>query len=465
MNHPTAQLAEFASNIRYEDLPTEVVDKTKECIQDLIGCVLLGSQNSAIKRMAAALPYLGEGKIPVWGTSIQSSLQNAVMLHGAMAHSTEFDDAHKQSKTHPGAAIIPAAFGIGLLDKDINGKDLIASIVAGYEILLRVGIALGAGDHRLRGWHATSTCGIFGSAVACGRLLRLNEEQMKSVLGLAGTQSFGIWAFTADGSNSKYLHAGKASQGGLLSALLARENFTGSGYIFEAEDGGFFKTYAPERKEDWKDVLTEGLGENYEILKMAYKPYPCCRTTHCAIDAALSIQEDHNLSNERIRQVTVRTYDLAVKQCGFRNPANPFLAQLSFAYVVAASLIQKRPITLKDFSEESLKDTKLMTLHNKVKVEWSAELESLFPELWPCEVEVEMMSGEKFKKRIDIAAGDPVNPMSDSDRINKFIGCADGVIDSCQAQEIISLIQDLEKLPNLQPFFQQLSNKPNTAAN
>ncbi len=140
-----------------------------------------------------------------------------------------------------------------------------------------------------------------------------------SALGSAGTQAAGIWAFTSDGSMSKPLHAGKAAQGGLISAVLAQTGFTGSRYILEAEDGGFFKAFAPYKTSDWQQELLHGLEspDAYEILNVAYKPYPCCRTTHGAIEAALHIQQKQNVPVEQIKRVVIRTYDVAVKQCGF----------------------------------------------------------------------------------------------------------------------------------------------------
>jgi 2-methylcitrate dehydratase PrpD len=450
--YPTEQLASYASDIRYEDLPGEVVNKAKECILDTIGCVLEGSKSEDFAKLFRSLRKLGEGPVPVWGTSETTTLQNSVMLHASMAHSTEYDDSHKQSKTHPGAVIFPAAMESSRLDHSADGKRLIAAVVAGYEVALRIGIALGAGEHRLSGWHATATCGIFGAAAASGRMLGLDRERMISALGSAGTQASGIWAFASDGSMSKQLHAGKASQGGLLSAILARNDFTGCRYILEAEDGGFFRTFAPERTEDWKEIATKDLGTKYEILNMAFKPYPCCRTTHCAIDAAIALQKKHNLAVEQIRRVTIHTYDVAVKQCGFSNPANPRLAQFSFAYVTAVALKKKKPITSADFSEALLRDEDLMGLHRKVEVRKSEELDRCFPKTWPCEVEVEMMSGESYRERVDVAAGDSLVPLSDSDRKDKFFGCAEDAIPLNQAKDIVEKAMNLENSDNLQDF-------------
>lgn len=456
--YPTERLAKYASASTYEDLPPEVVQKVKECVLDTLGCVLEGSKSADFAKLSDALRDLGEGHVPIWGTNGATSLQNAVLLHAAMSHSTEYDDSHKQSKTHPGSVIIPAAFATVLLQSEPEGKRLIASIAAGYEIALRIGMALGAGEHRLRGWHATATCGIFGAASASGRMLGLDRKRMMSALGSAGTQASGIWAFTSDGSMSKQLHAGRASQAGLLAAVLARHDFTGSRYILEAEDGGFFRTFAPEREDNWKQTVIEELGERYEILQMAFKPYPCCRTTHCAIDAALALQRKYDLLPQHIQKITVSTYDVAVKQCGFSHPANPRLAQFSFAYVTALALMKKRAVISSDFSDAMLRDRELMSLHEKVEVIKSEQLDKCFPKTWPCEVTVETATGDVFRERVDVAQGDPLVPMSESDKITKFLGCAEGVIAQDRAEQIMETVNVLDE-PDALPKLLRLLTK------
>ncbi|ALS23897.1 MmgE/PrpD family protein [Paenibacillus naphthalenovorans] len=458
MNHPTGRLAAFVGNTRYEELSDDVVKKVKECFQDTLGCILEGSKGEEFQKAFTAMNLLGEGSSRIFGTDERTSLQNSVLLHALMAHATEFDDSHKQSKTHPGAVIIPAALGAAWLHGKISGKQLIASIAAGYEVTLRLGKALGAGEHRLKGWHATATCGIFGAAAAAASILGLDAERIMSALGSAGTQAAGIWAFTSDGSMSKPLHAGKAAQGGLISAVLAQTGFTGSRYILEAEDGGFFKAFAPYKTSDWQQELLHGLEspDAYEILNVAYKPYPCCRTTHGAIEAALHIQQKQNVPVEQIKRVVIRTYDVAVKQCGFSEPLNPRLAAFSFAYVVAVALRSKRPIVSADFSEQVFRDTEILELHRKVTVERSEEMDALFPKLWPCEVEVETAAGEIYKHRVDIAKGDPLSPLSDVERVGKFRGCADGVLPPSQIDGIVAAVNHLEDIEDLRPITELL---------
>jgi 2-methylcitrate dehydratase PrpD len=456
-------LAQFVYELRYDDLPAATVQKAKACLLDTLGCILEGAKGDDYAKASRTLQALGDGTYPVIGTKDRSSLQNSVMLHAIMAHSTEFDDSHKQSKTHPGSVIIPAVLGAAALHGRTSGRELIAAIVAGYETTLRIGKALGAGEHRLHGWHATATCGIFGAAAGAARILGLNAEQTASALGSAGTQAAGIWAFNSDGSMSKSLHAGKAAQGGLLSAILSSNGFTGSKYILEAEDGGFFRTFAPERGDLWRSELLYGLQNpgmlDYEINNVAYKPYPCCRTTHGAIEAALHLQREHRIQIDQIQQIVVKTYDVAVKQCGFQDPLNPRLAAFSFAYVVASALLAGQPVTSSDFSEAAFRDPVRLHLHKKVKVELSDELDRLFPRLWPCELAVEMVSGEVFTHRVNIVKGDPLSPLTYEEREAKFYGCSDGVLSRGRAAMAIEFVDRLEHAQSLHFLAESLASE------
>ena len=227
-----------------------------------------------------------QGFVSVWGDSRKYPLATAAMLNAMLAHTLELDDVHTASKTHGSASLIPAAWSCAeYLGK--SGKEFLLAVICGYETVNRVGMAFGVSAHRNRGWHATATCGVFGCAAACAKLLDLSVDQIVSALGMAGTQSSGVWAFLGDGSNCKILHPARAAADGIEAAFLAKAGMTGPEHIFDAKDGGLLFAMS-----DGGDVskLSQGLGEVYEILNMDMKPYPCCRSAHCAIDAVLDIR-------------------------------------------------------------------------------------------------------------------------------------------------------------------------------
>src|SRR6185295_17161523 len=195
------------------------------------------------------------------------------------------DDYH-QAKLHPGAVVIPAA--IAMAEKTgASGERLVTAIAAGYEVMIRSSLALNPSAARLRGWHLTGVCGPFGAAAACASLLELDEEQTAWALGLAGTQGAGLWAFNADGTMSKRLHAGKAAHSGVMAAELAALGFTGPTQIYEFHDGGVLKAFS-----DASDPapLTSDLGNTFHLDATSIKPYSCCGSTHSYVDAALELR-------------------------------------------------------------------------------------------------------------------------------------------------------------------------------
>ena len=237
----TQVLAEFVVKTKFEDLPQSVVAQAKECILDTVGCSLGGAEFPEITGVIAELSKVDtQQDCKIWGCDNRTSLLTAALVNGATAHAVEMDDVHKTSKTHTGAVVIPAA--VTLADYlHTSGKDLITAVVMGYEVGYRIGTGINASAHRLQGWHATGVCCTFAAAAAAGKLFNLTQEQMVSALGMAGTQSAGLWALTMDGATCKKLYMGKAAQSGILSAILAKGGMTGPAYVIEAEDGGLFK--------------------------------------------------------------------------------------------------------------------------------------------------------------------------------------------------------------------------------
>jgi len=285
MQSITEVLTDFVFEYPFEKIPDDVIKNTKECIIDTLSGTLTATDYSDVQGIIASLTKydIDRTSSMIWGTDQYCSLQNALILNGTMGHTTEMDDVHKLAKTHVGTIAIPAALTLGTY-LGSSGKEVLRAIALSYEIALRIGIGIGAVSHRLQGWHATGTCGIFAAAAAAAILMKLSKNEFVSALGLAGTQASGLWAFTADGASCKKFHAGKAAHGGVLASILASGGMTGPAFILEAEDGGLYK--AASNEYNYKAVVQE-LGETWEIMKIDRKPFSCCRSMHPAIDAAM----------------------------------------------------------------------------------------------------------------------------------------------------------------------------------
>ncbi|MBI2227069.1 MAG: MmgE/PrpD family protein, partial [Betaproteobacteria bacterium] len=220
---PTRELANWIANLRYADLPQRTREVMRIAVLDTVGAGVYGYSTPWAQMLLewARRGAAGSVDAHVWGEAARTlRCSDAALVNGTASHAFELDDYHN-AKLHPGAVVIPAA--IAVAEKlDAGGADLITAIAAGYEVMIRSSLALNPSAARLRGWHLTGVCGPFGAAAACASLLKLNPEQTAWALGLAGTRGAGLWAFNADGTMSKRLHAGKAAHSGVLAAELAQ---------------------------------------------------------------------------------------------------------------------------------------------------------------------------------------------------------------------------------------------------
>ncbi|NMA13771.1 MAG: MmgE/PrpD family protein, partial [Clostridia bacterium] len=253
----TSALASFIANLSYDSLPKDVVDAAKAAYLDWLGSALAGSDKKPTTILTKVVKEMGgHPEATLIGDGSQTTAAHAALLNGASSHVVELDDVHKASVLHAGAVVIPAALAV-CEKKGKSGKSLIAAIVAGYEVGIRVGEAVTPSHYRK--WHTTGTCGTFGAAAAAAKALDLNEEQCLSTLGSAGTQAAGLWEFIEDGAMSKHLHPGKAAFNGVLSALLAGNGYTAATRIIEGKRG-FCAATAPEYD---LNKITDGLGEDF----------------------------------------------------------------------------------------------------------------------------------------------------------------------------------------------------------
>ena len=373
---PTRELAAWIASLRYEDLPQRTREVVRIAILDTVGAGIYGHSTPWAQMLLAwARRGSSTGESHVWGERGPSlRTADAALVNGTASHAFELDDYHN-AKLHPGAVVVSAA--IAVAEKtDARGTDLVTAIAAGYEVMIRSSLALNPSAARLRGWHLTGVCGPFGAAAACASLLKLNTEQAAWALGLAGTQGAGLWAFNADGTMSKRLHAGKAAHSGVLAAELAQLGFTGPTQIYETEDGGVLKAFS-----DASDAapLTRDLGTVYHLDKTSIKPYSCCGSTHSYIDAALALRRELGTPWNPERRVRVGTCKVVDVQCGFDYaPSSALNAQMSLRYTVAAALLEGQVLPAQ-FTGAKLTDPALVALAARIELVPDPELDKLYP--------------------------------------------------------------------------------------
>src|SRR3984957_11383855 len=289
----TSQLAEFCASIKLASLPPQVVTRARFLVLDLVGNIVRARHDAeSTASFVSAVRAIGmaTGNAGVCGDAARYSPAGAAFLNGALAHSLDFDDTHAPGSLHPGAPVIPAALAAGEM-VGASGADVLAAIVAGYEVTCRVALALPAGEPHHRGFHPTATCGAFGAAAAAARVFGLDAAGVEGALGTVLSQCAGSLQFLVNGAWTKRFQVGWAAMNGLMAATLVREGFKGPTEALEGRHG-FMRAYAPNPT---PERAVQDLGTVFELMHTAVKPYPSCRYGHAGIDAALALRAEHGL--------------------------------------------------------------------------------------------------------------------------------------------------------------------------
>ncbi len=412
----TSKFTEFIISTSYDQLPDDVIQKAKECFTDFMGVALRGSETESgeavknIIRPGDESTVIGQGR----STPMEAGLAN-----GIFAHSMDLDDGHRLAMLHPGACIIPAALSL-CEARNRTGKELIESIVVGYQVAIALGMMVNPG-HRSRGFHSTGTCGTLGAASSACKAMDLSETQINNALGLAGTQAAGLLESDHSGSMGKHLHTGRAAQSGILSALLARNGFTGAETILEGDEG-FLKAMTdidpnamtdidPYTMVDAHPHETDLPMENYHISDVYFKIYPVCRHLHSSIDALLEIVEEEQPELEEIEKITVNTYKIAAEHDDYHPTSTEALRQ-SLPVSMAVALLNHYQETgdLIEFSYSPPNQKETNDISWKIQIKIDSNLDKQYPQSRPSEVTIFTEKGI-YKNKVDLPQGEPENPL------------------------------------------------------
>ncbi len=345
MADETATLAAYVANLKFDDIPQEVLTRAKTLTLDFLGSAIRARKESestpSIVKMVEALSLDGKGDSTVFGDTRTWTPAVAALLNGAMGHSLDFDDTHADSSLHPSAPVVPAAFAVGEMIGS-SGREVLTAIVAGYEVCCRLGNALDPTSHYARGFHPTATAGTYGAAAAAAKLFGLSKEQIVSAFGISGSQAAGSLQFLVNGAWNKRYQVGAAAMNGVIAATLARHDFLGSSESVEGKHGllvGYSDDAHPEK-------AVADLGSVYETMKIGVKPYPSCRYTHAAIDALIAMRREHNLTPDQVRRVEIGLHRNGITLTGDeatkRRPSSIVGGQFSMFFTGALALDQGR---------------------------------------------------------------------------------------------------------------------------
>ncbi|MBF4692115.1 MmgE/PrpD family protein [Fusibacter ferrireducens] len=444
-------LARYVNTFSLDQVDEKTVQNAKNCIIDTLGCTIGASKYNEIPKIIEVFNDISGESIynaSIFGHNQMTGVMRAIFYNGIMSHALELDDVHTGSKAHVGAVVVITAYALSEAF-DLSGKDFLSSVIVGYDVMSRIGMGMNVVSHRKKGFHATGIIGTFGASAVASYLLGLDEDQTVSAFGMAGTQSSGLWAFLAEGSSCKKLHVARAAVNGVEAALLSKSGMTGPEGILTATDGGLYRAMSDGFE---MSKVDENLGKVYEINHIDKKPYPCCRSIHHAIDAALILAESDKLHEEDIEKIIVETYDVAVLQCGFENyPVNTNEAKFSIAYCVSVAIINGR-VTQTEFSDKVHQDTATKALSSKVSVVESKLFSDRYPERWGCRMTVILNNGRELIQQIDDISGSVANPLSLKQQKEKFYGLLENLYPEKKIEnlyETLLKIDKLEKMPKI----------------
>lgn len=443
----TAQLARFSAGITVEGLPPEVVERTRLLVLDLLGSIVRARKEAAaapaLLRTVAELG-LDHGTARVFGDERGYGPAGAAFLNAALGHALDFDDTHAAGSLHPGAPVIPAAIAAGEMI-GASGADVLAAIVAGYEITCRTALALPAGAHYARGFHPTATCGVFGAAVAAGRVFGLSAEQIASAMGIALSQSAGSLQFLADGAWTKPFQVGWACMSGLTAATLARAGYRGPVEALEGRHG-FLQGYAPEPV---PERAVQDLGSVFELMVTAIKPYPSCRYGHAGIDAVLALRAEHGLTPQDIDHIEYGLSRSGLLLVGApiedkRRPENIVGAQFSAPFVLSTALATG---AMGWDSYAGLNDPVVRGLMPKVDCVFDPAIEAEFPANMSGRVTI--TAGDRtYERTVVVPLGEPGNFIDMGALRAKFGGLAEPVI-GAGAERLAEAALTLDRLEDV----------------
>jgi aconitate decarboxylase len=457
-NNPhTRAIAQFIAQLRYEDIPDEVITRIKLLILDALGCALYGSGLESSRILRTALVQLDATKAcRVWGTSERLSAPHAALINGSLVQSFELDDVHRQGVLHVGAVTLPPLLAVTELRPDMSGPDLLRAAVTGYEIGPRVGKCMGP-QHIGQGWHSGATVGVFSAVSGAASALRLTAEQAVHALGIAGTQASGLMA-AQYGAMVKRMHAGRAAQSGLYGALLAEAGYTGIVDVFESPYGGFCTTFSRSNDRFNLDELSWELGRQWETLRISLKFYSCVASNHTTLDAIRMLQAKTPFSADDVASIVVHGSQVTVEHVGWPyQPRGLVSAQLNLPFCVATLLLEG-DASVDQFTDAVVDDGRRIALSKRVSVVHDpsiTERGSNYRHM--VRVEVHLKNGTNLEQTVEAPRGSETSFASEADIVQKFKKLATHAVGEAKAEAIINLVFGAEKLTRAEEIVQALA--------
>ncbi len=401
----TQRLARFVAATRWDDIPSTVRHQAKRSLINFFAVTLAGCRTGPVEMALRSLTqFSGGSQATIVGRSERIDALSAAFLNAAGANVHDYCDTHVRTVIHPTAPVAPALLALAEL-RPVSGADFLLAFILGNEVQARIGLAISP-SHYNRGWHITSTCGVFGAASGAGKLLGLGAQQMVWALGTAATQSAGLCECL--GTAAKSVSVGNAARNGLWSALLAEKGFDGPPEPLAGVQGYF---HALAETPDLS-LVTAGLGESWEIMATSYKPYPCGFVIHPVLDCVLDWRRDHPATE--VTRVVVHGNPLLGVRADRPDVSTGRESQVSVQHAVAVALVTGQA-GIDQFTDASVRDPRVRALRSKVELVRDDAFATI-----AAAVDITTLDGTVHRTQQKAARGSDANPMSDRDLEQKL---------------------------------------------
>ena len=437
----TRALASWVVKSRLEDIPEDVQRESLRAILNFVGCALGGAPDVAVDNaMHAFSPFFGPPTARILGRAERSDPLHAALMNGISSHVYDYDDTTPKNYIHPSSPVASALFAYASANK-VSGRDFVHAFILGFEAESRIGNSVYPAHYDV-GWHITGTAGVFGAAVAIGKLIGLSEQQMIWAIGLAATQAAGLREMF--GSMAKSLHPGRAAQNGYASALLAQSGFTAGEHGLEGPRG-FAAVQAA--KYDLSKI-TAGLGVDFDLRANTYKPFPCGIVNHPAIFGALLLREEHKLAPESIRAVRLRVAPLVLDLCNQQNITRGLQGKFSVYHGAAVGLVRGKA-GLQEYTDEAVNDSAVKRVRESATAIGDPSLTED-----QAKVEVDLVTGETLSGFVKKSFGNIHFPMTNQQLECKFRDQAVLALPPEKVERAIDLCWRIQELTDVNELIQ-----------
>ncbi|MEO7937847.1 MAG: MmgE/PrpD family protein [Burkholderiaceae bacterium] len=438
------QYAQWACNLQWADVPTDTLLQAKHLVLDGLGIALASGNYPYARQTLAAAQELcsGEGLVPVIGLHTQLPARDAALVNGLLVHGLDYDDTHAGSVVHATASVFPAAFSMAC-QQDRTGRELLLAYVAGMEVATRVGLVAGGIFHKA-GFHPTSLAGIFGCVIAAARLRGLTVEQTIHAQGIALSMAGGTLEFLQDGAGTKRLHPGWAASSAIAAVTLAHKGMTGPRAAYEGRFGLYASHLGAAQSQCNMALATQGLGQEWEIHRVAVKPIPACHFVHACVDAASALSPAW--TSGTVRRVVARVAEgympvVCEPVTQKRRPSNSYEAQFSMHYAVATAL-RFGKFSLEALEQRSMDDPQTLQIADLVTCEVDPDAD--YPKYFPGEVVLEFEDGRRLAHKEPINRGAPGRPIEHNEIVRKFMDNATLVWSASDSDRLACTVLQLD---------------------